>query len=367
MQKIKKTSVKIENLIVFFIWLVILIVPIIIFYKENTLNWQEIYRTYRILIPFFILFLIHHYFFIPFFLFKKKIFSFILINIFALSIIGFGHYIYEKKFDKKEDHFDRKPITHSNIDSSHLHKPQFHKPDKKPPHPNFYFLIFINAAIGLLIIGFDLGLRMIIKWSDFENEKAFLEKESINNQLAFLKYQISPHFFMNTLNNIHSLIDINTEEAKQVIVTLSKLMRYLLYESNEVTVPIPKEIEFLESFVNLMKLRFSEKVKISFAIEGEIPNKKIPPLLLISFVENAFKHGISYKQISFIHIELKISEKEFEFYIENSIIEKNNKQQHAGIGIENTKKRLNLIFGKNYKLDISSDDAKFKLKLIFIL
>ncbi len=143
---------------------------------------------------------------------------------------------------------------------------------------------------------------MMVRWSKLEQEKTLLEKENVQNQLAFLRNQVSPHFFMNTLNNIHALIDVDTEEAKEAIIKLSKLMRHLLYDSQAELVPLAKEMEFIQSYINLMKLRFSEKVKINLSIPDQLPDKSIPPFLFTSFVENAFKHGISYQNSSFIDI-----------------------------------------------------------------
>ena len=118
-----------------------------------------------------------------------------------------------------------------------------------------------------------------------------LEKENLNQQLEYLKYQINPHFFMNTLNNIHALVDIDPEKAKTTIVELSKMMRYLLYEGNNSLIPLHREVEFLRNYITLMKLRYTDKVKIDTDIPVSLPDRRLPPLLLITFVENAFKHG----------------------------------------------------------------------------
>jgi LytS/YehU family sensor histidine kinase len=160
-----------------------------------------------------------------------------------------------------------------------------------------------SVFIGILILGFDLGLRTSFKWSRLEQQRTQLEKENIKNELAFLRNQLSPHFFMNTLNNIHSLIDIDTEEAKESIIRLSHLMRHLLYDSEDESIPLSKEVNFIQSYVELMKLRYTDKVKVSFTVDSDTSNISIPPLLFTSLIENAFKYGVSYKQKSFINIE----------------------------------------------------------------
>jgi LytS/YehU family sensor histidine kinase len=213
------------------------------------------------------------------------------------------------------------------------------------------------------MVGFDTGIRVAFKWSESEQEKNKLENENIKNQLAFLKHQVSPHFFMNTLNNIHSLIDINSEEAKEAIIKLSKMMRYLLYDSNENLVPISKEMEFNQSYINLMKLRFSDKVKIEVKIPQEIPPLRVHPMLFISLLENAFKHGISYKNESFIHIEWVFTPSSILFEISNSKHPNNVKEEVSGIGVENTRKRLELLYSNRYRMNIEETDTVYTVSL----
>ncbi len=194
-----------------------------------------------------------------------------------------------------------------------------------------------------------------------ERIKQELEKENLETKLDFLKYQLSPHFFMNTLNNIHSLVDISSEKAKDSIIKLSKLMRYLLYDSAEGKTSMQKEIDFMKNYIELMKLRFSEKVKLDVSLPENTGNIKIPPLLFISFLENAFKHGISYQEESFIIIHLKVSDNKVYFYIKNSNHRKNNHNE-KGIGLDNIKKRLYLLYQNSYEL-IISDDKEFIVEL----
>jgi LytS/YehU family sensor histidine kinase len=212
------------------------------------------------------------------------------------------------------------------------------------------------------MVGFDAGLQISMRWANLEQEKVNLKKESVENQLAFLKNQISPHFFMNTLNNIHALVDIDSEESKKAIIKLSNLMRHLLYDSEGKNTLISKEINFIKSYVELMKLRFSNKVKINIKIPSEIPNKTIPPLLFTSLLENAFKHGISYNKDSFINILMNFNEDQLQFSIENSNHPKKDGNA-SGIGIENTKKRLSLLFKENFYFNISENKNTYKVNL----
>lgn len=217
--------------------------------------------------------------------------------------------------------------------------------------------------ISILIIGFDTGLKISVKWAQSEQKRMRAEKDSVESQLAFLQNQVSPHFFMNTLNNIHSLIDIDTSEAKKSIIKLSKLMRHLLYDSQVELIPLKKEIAFIQNYVELMQLRFSEKVRISLYVPEQMPEKLIPPLLFTSFVENAFKHGISYQEKSFIDISFSNGSNRLSFSIRNSNPAMKKEDGPSGIGIENSRKRLDLIYGDTYTLEIDENNEAFTVNL----
>jgi LytS/YehU family sensor histidine kinase len=187
-----------------------------------------------------------------------------------------------------------------------------------------------------------------------------LEKENLNQQLQYLRYQINPHFFMNTLNNIHALVDIDPNEAKECIVELSKLMRYILYEGSKPTIPLDKETEFLKQYVALMRIRYQDNVRINVSLPENIPGVEIPPLLFISFVENAFKHGISYDEDSYIDVHMEVKGDRLYFDCKNSRHE-SHQDGHKGIGMENVRKRLNLLYGSNYVLDVKTDEKKYEI------
>jgi putative two-component system sensor protein len=169
---------------------------------------------------------------------------------------------------------------------------------------------------------------------------------------------------MNTLNNIHALVDIDTGKAKSTIVELSKLMRYVLYEASNKTILLSREIQFLENYVTLMSLRYPDRVSIEKNFPLEVPEVQIPPLLFVSFVENAFKHGISYRKESFVHVVMQLEDgNRLSFRCTNSTGGSSD-EQHHGIGLENVRKRLRLLFGNDYTLSITEEDNKFDVLLI---
>ena len=210
----------------------------------------------------------------------------------------------------------------------------------------------------------DTGMDQFGDWIATLGKKD-MEKDQLRNELAFLRHQVSPHFFMNTLNNIHSLIDIDSEDAKDAVIRLSTMMRYLLYETSHGRTSLKKEIGFIESYISLMQLRFSENVKVTLEIPKKIPEIEIPPMLFISLLENAFKHGVSYQNESFVLFSLEVSGSKLNCTIKNSKHIQNNNagNKYSGIGLSNIKKSLELLYGKNYELEINDTGPEYHVYL----
>ncbi len=160
------------------------------------------------------------------------------------------------------------------------------------------------ASSSLFMVFLSLGLRVLERQSKIEKIQEEMEKAKLNAELALLKNQISPHFFFNTLNNIYSLISINAEDSQNAVLKLSKLMRYLLYDSEHGDTKLSNEIDFMNNYIDLMKLRMNNKISLSVEFPEKYHDINIPPLIFIPFIENAFKHGISYREKSFINISI---------------------------------------------------------------
>jgi len=234
----------------------------------------------------------------------------------------------------------------------------------KIPKQAWKFDIYNYLFTSILISGFSLGLRMAGRFQENEEQRKEMEKEKLGSELAFLKSQVSPHFFFNTLNNIYSLTEINTKEAQNAILQLSKLMRYLLYESEKGDTKLSNEIAFMKNYIELMKLRLSDKISLSFSFPEKYKDIVFPPLLFVSFIENAFKHGISYRETSFIKIELSLKENAIHFICNNSIVRKLENNQESGIGLDNIKKRLSLLFPQKHRLSIVQTETAFSVDLL---
>ncbi len=235
---------------------------------------------------------------------------------------------------------------------------------KLPRNPR-RFDIYNFLFTSVLISGFSIGLKMLGRYNENEKRRKELEKEKLNSELALLKNQISPHFFFNTLNNIYSLIEIDTGNAQEAILHLSKMMRYLLYESERGNTLLSREIDFMRNYIELMKLKINEKVLLEISFPNLVSDISIPPLLFISFIENAFKHGISYNEPSSITIEMEVNNNQIKFLCNNTNFNKSPGEQmsESGVGLENIQKRLKLLFPAKHRLQINDTKDKFDVQL----
>lgn len=229
----------------------------------------------------------------------------------------------------------------------------------------FPFHVYNYALAAVFFTFFSLGLKVLERHDKVEKKHKELEKEKLNSELALLKNQISPHFFFNTLNNIYSLIAINTQDSQEAVLKLSRLMRYLLYESEQGKTQLSNEIEFMNNYIDLMRLRMSDKISLSVVFPEQYEDIAVPPLLFIPFIENAFKHGITYRDKSYIKISMKLENKVILFQCSNSIGKKtgNEEDQYNGIGLENVTKRLKLLFPDKHVLKIDKTDHDFHVFL----
>lgn len=350
MPKTNHTGTKIpEILLISLVWVVLIASPFL-FGDREVLDWRSVTKPLETLVPLAIIFLVNRFVMVPYVLFKRKkplYFRYILIVTTLIAGVTLAALFFTNPLPGK---YQLPPPNEAMRPPPAFNQPRV--PEPIPPYMNI--LIF-----SILLVGFDTGLRLSVKLTRSEQEKSMLEKENTETQLNMLRNQVSPHFFMNTLNNIHALVDINTVEAKEAIIRLSNLMRYLLYDTESGVSSLKNELEFLQSYIDLMKLRFTSNVTISVSLPEKIADKQIPPLLFTAFVENAFKHGISYKTTSFVTIDVTVDENRLIFQVRNSLSDQSKPAGSSGIGIENARKRLDLLFGEQYHLDIVKGEHEF--------
>jgi hypothetical protein len=377
-----------EFVIYLFLWLTFLVIPFITNDYNRQGGFIRICYDWLRMLPFIIVFLINNFWLLPVFLFRSQP---VLYFISLLVVIG----IVSSTF------LFINPLIHKNdpkiLEQRILQDPQFGREEMNPsgvvpgnnpaftpeiipqgrgdiqlqeresPIPNKTLLLIINMVIiSLLVAGFNTAIAVTNRWFKNEQARKEIEKEHIRSELAFLQSQISPHFFMNTLNNIHSLIEGDQRLAQGAVLKLSELMRYLLYESGRGTTTLRKEIDFIKSYVELMELRVDKSIKVTLDLPEDFTNINLPPLLFISFIENAFKHGVSYREPSSLSFRLTQEPGSLSFCSTNTISkfrESILSEHHGGLGLENIRKRLDMLYGGKYDLQIGKKDKEFIVKL----
>lgn len=336
-------------------WIIVIIIPL---YLSNAFVGGNQHRLYEFYLHTFsagVIFYLGYLWLVPKFFLQERIITYAAI---LIGLILATHFI--TNFIEETLLFD--PIQDAKFQEA-MKNMTGKSEDFRPPMKAFGF--FNHIISSLLLSGFAIGLGVMEKLKQNEKKQKELEKEKLNSELAFLKSQISPHFFFNTLNNIYSLIGIDGPTAQESVLKLSKLMRYLLYESESGETKISSEIDFMNNYIDLMKLRLSSKVELQVDFPKEFSDFSIPPLLFVPFIENAFKHGISYRDRSFINISMKIENDQISFSTENSVgkSSQTGDMQHSGIGLENVRKRLNLLFPGKHELKIEHNDLIFCVEL----
>ena len=216
-----------------------------------------------------------------------------------------------------------------------------------------------------LIIAISTSIKVTEQWYANEKERKEIQTQKLSAELSLLKQQINPHFFFNTLNSIYSLASRKSEKTPEAIIKLSELMRYIIYESDKEFVPLRKELDYINNYVQLQRLRIKEDVEVLYTTEGEFNDIMIEPMLLLPFIENAFKHGIDYSRECKILISVSVSPANLVLVVENPLLKKPNSiiEESSGKGLANSRKQLELLYPDQHKLIISDQDNRFKIEL----
>ena len=373
-----------EALIYLALWTFLFIAPVMslsLRYSGSGIvfDWSEVFSVWKHYALFLVIFLIHNFLLAPLLIFKQRralYFGACLAVIVVFQVYECTHRPHFKDHGRRHEFFQRLP--HFDNEGAH----EFGERPPLPPdienHPDMRHgnkphrppLIFgehdlVAFIVLILMLGMNLGVKLYFKQREDREKLSQLAKQNLEQQLEYLKYQINPHFFMNTLNNIHALVDIDPEKAKTTILELSKLMRFVLYEGNKPRVPLDREIAFVQNYITLMKIRYTDKVRITFLTPDTLPSKEVPPLIFITFVENAFKHGVTYQQESFIQVEFRMDQPDrLTFICRNSRIEREeNSGKEGGVGLNNVRQRLELIYGNRFTLDIKEESSQYLVNL----
>ena len=363
-----------ELLLYLCLWLLLFLSPLFSIYMRlsqlpsgSSFPWDELLLLWQQYAIFLLLFIVHNFLLAPLLVYRHRralYFSLLAVMLGAFLVLQCGNSPHGKMghhphgeppaFAERPPHehggHDRFG-EHEDIGKRDNHGGLRHRDGGPRPPMVIGERDVMTTIIFILMLGMNLGVKFYFRQRKDHERMLQLEHDNLEQQLEYLKYQINPHFLMNTLNNIHALVDINPEQAKETIVELSKIMRFVLYEGNKKKVQLRQELIFTEHYIDLMKMRYSEQVTINVSMPDMIPDREIPPLLLITFVENAFKHGVSYQRPSFIDINISVNTSSLCFECRNSKAPQAD-DSHGGVGLQNARRRLELLYGKTYSLDI---------------
>ena len=336
MDKNKKITVFLHALV----WLVLFSMPYVLWYgQEQEIN-RLIAHFWIPLVLFAIIFYLNYFVLIERFLFIKKTVLFIIINVVLITLFT---------------------LLREQIESTFFQDIVRKTSRPGPPLAMFIYMQLLSYLPPLL---FAIAIKTTKRWAQTETERKQAANYKLQSELQHLHYQLQPHFFFNSLNNIYALVDISPDQAKTSIHSLSKLMRYMLYDTNMELVPLSKEIDFMKKYIDLMKLRVSDKTEVNYNFPTEETGIKIAPLLFISLIENAFKHGISASKASQIDINMTCNDKTVLFTIENdNFPKKTDDKSGSGIGIQNLEKRLQLLYSDKHNFKTLLKDERFSVHL----
>ncbi|MCI7198231.1 MAG: histidine kinase [Prevotella sp.] len=375
-----------EHTIYSAIWAMLYASPVINIYTRMagnpriTFSWNEILHAWEYTSTWLVMFAIHNFLLLPLLLRKRKTGTYLCLSFLILLTGMFITYLNRpmhknQNKTRMEAEWEADSLAYERVAAVRLgdgrycspQNPMRRKPlDYQPidPLPMLGPGELVAFFGGLLLMGMNLGVKLYFMSQRDRERQKIIDQRNLEQQMEYLKYQVNPHFFMNTLNNIHALVDIDPERAKTTIVELSKMMRHILYEGSKKLIPLTREMEFLNLYVQLMRLRYTRKVHINVDVPPQLPELKLPPLMLIIFVENAFKHGISYREESFIDIKLRVENKRLLFSCCNSKptqVQRTNEK--GGMGLQNVRQRLELLYDDDYTLDISDGEKTYEVKL----
>jgi len=363
---------KYENMAYVALWGLLFAAPLLSLYVRTTgddrmaFDWQEAFIVWRRLAVFLLIFLVHNFVLAPLLIHRQKRWQYVLLTVCMIGLFTF--YQCQQRppmahgFNHEPPPFELREDFPKHREDGPRHPDHFPKHHRDVPPAIIGEHDIIAIVILILMLGANLGIKGYFKTREDQKKLLRLEKENLEQQLEYLKYQINPHFFMNTLNNIHALVDIDAEKAKSTILELSKMMRFVLYEGDKKGVPLTREFGFIRNYITLMRLRYTDKVQISIDLPAQTPDLMIPPLMLITFIENAFKHGVSYQHASFIEVKAEVQGDTLYFSCRNSKAEKSNEEK-GGVGLANVKQRLKLLYDNDYSLKIQDDSDVYSVQL----
>jgi hypothetical protein len=364
-------------------WILFLSLPVLFFTGYN--NGDGIGRflfsgAYWLYFAFYCsLFYLHTFVLLPklYFAGRKIWYALILIALFFLTLTlrpfdlltfkrrGFG----EMPPNEQKMFRERNPLAPVPVNPGEMRPPSLNPQNVQPPPPNGFgqrrgqHVDIVSLFLYFLIIALSLALEISRRLAKAEQKLIVTESEKARAELSFLKAQINPHFLFNTLNNIYSLSLLKNEKTPDAIMKLSNIMRYVTDDVHEDFVPLKEELDCIEDYIYLQQLRLGKNVQLCFKITGDSEDKEIAPLLIMTFIENVFKHGVSNRETSVLKIHLAVEDRQLVFTTHNKIFSSTEQLEREGQGIENAMKRLQLLYPDKHTLQIENADGCYDVKL----
>ena len=318
-------------------WAVVFVMPALIFISEGNQRFEEaLYRSLASLPFLMLLFYLCYFWLIDRLWFKKQYLFFILVTVTLILCVSYSKYELFSYFA--------------------LHKSKH----KMPP---FHAFVYFDFLSNLLPVVFAMAIRYAQRNFSLEIAQKEAQAHKLQADLTQLRYQLQPHFFFNALNNIYSLIEFDPQKAQQSVHSLSKLMRHFMQNSDQKQISLAEEVDFLQQYISLMQLRLMDKTTVQVDFPKQVPQLTIAPLLFISLVENAFKHGVSATAATTLSFSLKVEGNTVIFRSENTKIPTQESLYSSGIGIDNLKKRLTLLYPERHQYTIEEKEGKYIAQL----
>lgn len=322
-------------------WAILFCSPFFFTGRESEVTFEGYFRSIIVPLSFMLVFYLNYGWLVRRYLFSRRTGRFLLINLLLIGATMLLVHLCMRSF----------------------YPPEMHRPPRPPRPLNETVGFFVvNAVIYSLVAGLSVAIKMTDGWYRVAAIRRELEKERAEAELQNLKSQLNPHFLFNTLNNIYSLIAFSPERAQEAVHDLSRLLRYVLYESSQPLVHLEKDLDFLRNYVELMRIRLPGHVRLEIGIAVASPGVLVAPLLFISLVENAFKHGVSSSEPSFIHIDIRQEGERVECSILNSYFPKSQTQDKSGsgIGLQNLERRLALLYPERYSFRCGREGDNYR-------
>lgn len=334
-------------------WMLIIFISLLASYNRFQVFPQE-YQYYVRTVLEILIFYLNFSLLVPRLLLNNKILLYIVVSfafIFLLSYLN-NYLIPSKEF----------------IEKMMVKRGAFMGPPDGNPYlrPNKNIFMGVQIIFGILLFTVGASIKLVSEWYKNEKIKALVETQKINTELSFLKNQLNPHFLFNSLNSIYSLANKKSDSTTDAIITLSELMRYMLYETDKQYVPLSKEIDYIKNYISLQNLRLKDSSGVRFNVRGNLEHY-IEPLLLISFIENAFKYGTDYLGKTSITIQISIENQKLLLNSSNYVSKNEKNRTSSGIGLQNIKSRLNLLYPNSHSLKIEESDKLYSVELVLNL